>query len=83
MTDADKIVAFDNLMLALTNQWHDGRWSFRSPSLCGDIRLSRQEAEADTVAWAERAAKAARKKPRRRLELPLAAGLAVLGEQAK
>jgi hypothetical protein len=56
MTDAEKIAAFDTLALALTNQWHDGSWTWFCRTPCGGLvkRATREEAVADLVAWAER-----------------------------
>lgn len=64
MTDAEKIAAFDNLAVALTNCWWDGSWCWWNPTpACGtgSRRATQDEALADLVAWA---AQKAKKKPR-------------------
>lgn len=55
MTDAEKAAAFDLLAEALTNRWHDGRWSWWCRSPCGGpLRATREEAAADLIEWARR-----------------------------
>ena len=60
MTTEEKVAAFDDLALAMTNQWASGHWTWFCPSPCGGAdtpRCSREEAVADLVAWAQRTKK--------------------------
>ena len=63
MNRKDKAKAFDALKLALTNQWHDGHWTWWccDPS-GGDRRDSREEAIADLVEWAKKIAERKRRR---------------------
>ena len=55
MSDAEKIAAFDSIALAMTNQWHDGKWSWWCPSPCGGSMFdAREEAVVDFIEWAKR-----------------------------
>lgn len=65
MTDAEKIEAFDALALAMTNCWHDGKWSWWCPTPSGSElrRETREEAVMDLVGWANRV------KPKKKLSL--------------
>ena len=51
MTDADKAAAFDTLCLAMTNRWHDGKWTWHPFQACGglEIRDTRDEAILDLI----------------------------------
>lgn len=65
-TTEEKARLFDVLTVALTNCWHDGRWTWWNPTpACGTEtpRATREEAVDDLVAWAERTAAKARRKP--------------------
>jgi hypothetical protein len=58
VTAAEKAAAFDVLAVAMTNRFADGTWSWWCPTPCGgaETRQTREEAVADLVAWAGRAA---------------------------
>ena len=65
MTTEEKAAAFDNLALSLTNEWHDGTWSWWCPTPSGGVpRASREEAMADLVAWAKKMRGWQNKKPK-------------------
>lgn len=77
MTAAEKVVGFDALAWALTNQWCDGHWSWCCHTPCGGpARATRSEAVADLVAYAQREARHLDRRPPalrpQRLALPLA-----------
>jgi hypothetical protein len=58
MTTDEKAAAFDLLVVALTNQWHDGSWSWWCRTPCGGpARATREEAVADLVEWSRRKVK--------------------------
>lgn len=50
---------YQTLLLALTNQWHDGSWSWwcRKPN-GGPQRHTREEAMQDLIEWAKETVKA-------------------------
>jgi hypothetical protein len=57
LTPEQKAAAFDEMATALTNCWHDGKWSWWCCSPCGgDKHESREEAVKELVEWAERVA---------------------------
>jgi hypothetical protein len=63
LTTDEKAAAFDLLVLALTNRWHDGAYSAWCQSLVEQPnRASRGECVPDLLAWAERAAKVQQRK---------------------
>lgn len=73
-TDLDALIAkaaaLDTLTTALTNQWHDGRWSWFNLSPCGGpMRSTRSEAVEDLLAWSQRVVKRQRVKAIRRIAL--------------
>ncbi len=69
MSTEEKAAAFDTLVLALTNRWVNGTFSWWCPTPCGgEQKGTREQAVADLIAWAERTAKA---KARRRVVHPL------------
>ena len=70
MTLDARIAALDTLTQALTNQWHDGRWSWWNPSPCGGSMFpTRQEAIDDLLAWSQRIVKKQRTKKMTRISL--------------
>jgi hypothetical protein len=63
VSDAEKAAAFDDLAEALTNQWHDGLWSWWCYTMCGGPKRATQvEAIADLIEWGKRMAVFMRKK---------------------
>lgn len=57
MNKKQKIAAFDDLAIALTNRWQSGEWSWWCCNPSGGTETMRQtqaEAIADLVAWAKR-----------------------------
>lgn len=59
MSDDEKAAAFDVLVLALTNRWHDGSWSADCSFMVDQpTRETRAECVPDLMAWAARWAKA-------------------------
>jgi hypothetical protein len=73
MTDAEKAAAFDRLADALTNRFHDGRWSWFCPTPCGGKSVAtKAEAVADLITWAERTGpRVVRKNANRSVRVPL------------
>jgi hypothetical protein len=65
MNTEEKAAAFDSLAVALTNRWHDGRWTwYNSKPSCGTEtpRETQEEAVQDLVKWAESEVKRKQKK---------------------
>lgn len=59
MTTEEKLIAFDMLVTALTNRWHDGMYSANCTSLVNTpLRATAEECVPDIVTWAERIVKA-------------------------
>ncbi len=58
MTLDEKAAAFDLLVAAVTNRWHDGTWSINCTSLVAQPCHPTAEAcLPDLLAWADRVAK--------------------------
>lgn len=58
MSLEEKAAAFDLLVIALTNVWHDGAWSAWCQTLVEmPNRASRAECIPDLLEWAERVVK--------------------------
>ena len=79
MTIDRKAAAFDDLSIALTNLWANGKWSWYCSTPCGgNLVLTQEEAVADLVQWAKRTvAYKAKRRLRKlafvRVELPVIA----------
>jgi hypothetical protein len=65
MTIDEKVDAFDAIVEAFTNRWHDGTWTWWNPNPASGSatpRKSRPEAVADLIAFAKQAQARNRKK---------------------
>lgn len=63
MSTEEKAAAFDLLFIALTNRWHDGKWTANCTSLVDQPKRDTvEECLPDLLAWAERVAKYQEKK---------------------